>query len=181
MIFLLWGNSPSQNCPFRGGAYEHTRGKMSPRSLLSGLMPTSKWPASYMEPFHPRPPPLRFPSISLIILSYVSGYPTPTPVSLPIINSVVLLCVCSDVQNYQPNLGQIDIQTKLEWTICISEENGANPDILNGLWSHFNPILPNSFLHISTLFFPLSSVLSCPLLAEELPACHSDKMQRTIC
>ena len=43
MIFLLWGNSPSQNCPFRGGAYEHTRGKMFPRSLLSGLMPTSKW------------------------------------------------------------------------------------------------------------------------------------------
>ena len=42
MFFLLRGNSPSRNCPFRGGAYEHTRGKMSLRSLLSGLMPTSK-------------------------------------------------------------------------------------------------------------------------------------------
>ena len=90
-----------------------------------------------MEPFHP----LRFPSLLLIILSHVSGYPTPTSGSLPIINSVVLLCVCSVIQNYQPYSGQIDIQTKLEWVICISEEIGANPDILNGLWSHFNSFL----------------------------------------
>ena len=99
-----------------------------------------------MEPFHP----LRFPSLLLIILSHVSGYPTPTSGSLPIINSVVLLCVCSVIQNYQPYSGQIDIQTKLEWVIRISEEIGANPDILNGLWSHFNSFLLIIFRAVPT-------------------------------
>ena len=33
----------SQNCPFGVEAYEQVWGKMSPRSPLSAVMPTSKW------------------------------------------------------------------------------------------------------------------------------------------